>query len=113
MRIKQSICYPLFMPANGDLEVLVREAASIGYRAIELWARPPDLDAIVALAQRRKSAIAIGHPYPATFEALQSCAPAILAGVEVVGADHLANPGVKTGIEVVDADHLANHGVKK
>ncbi len=68
---------------------------------------------LVELAQRRKSAIAIGHPYAATLEALQSCAPAILADVEMVGADHLANDRAKAGVEVVDVDHLPNHGVKK
>ena len=68
---------------------------------------------LVKLAHRQKSAIAIGHPHSATFEALQSCAPAILASVEVVGADHLANRGVKADVELVDADHWLNHGVKK
>lgn len=52
MRIQQSICYPLFMPKDMSLEVLVKTAAEIGYAAIELWSRPADLAEIVALAKR-------------------------------------------------------------
>ena len=58
MRIKQSICYPLFMPAGGDLEQLVQDCASVGYPAIELWARPPEFEEIAALAQSSGLAIA-------------------------------------------------------
>lgn len=52
MRIQQSICYPLFMPKDMSLEVLVKTAAEIGYAAIELWSRPADLAEIVALAKQ-------------------------------------------------------------
>lgn len=52
MRIQQSICYPLFMPKDMSLEVLVKTAAEIGYAAIELWSQPADLAEIVALANR-------------------------------------------------------------
>lgn len=52
MRIQQSICYPLFMPKEMSLEVLVKTAAEIGYAAIELWSQPADLAEIVALAHR-------------------------------------------------------------
>ncbi len=55
MRIKQSICYPLFMPADGNLEELAREAAEVGYKAIELWGIPPEIEEIVALAKRQRS----------------------------------------------------------
>lgn len=58
MRIKQSICYPLYLPAGGDLEDLVKEAADIGYAAIELWAIPPEIGEIVDLAKRYGLAVA-------------------------------------------------------
>ncbi len=58
MRIQQSLCYPLFVPEDGGLERLAKEAAAIGYKAIELWAIPPELDAIVAVAKSNGLAIA-------------------------------------------------------
>ncbi|RIK44774.1 MAG: xylose isomerase [Chloroflexi bacterium] len=58
MRIKQSICYPLFKPADMSLEDLVKTAAEIGYAAIELWARPPEFEEIMALARRYGLAVA-------------------------------------------------------
>ncbi len=51
MPIKQSICYPLFMPKEMPLAELVQNAAAIGYAAIELWGRPPEFEEIVALAK--------------------------------------------------------------
>ena len=58
MPVKQSICYPLFMPAEMQLTTLVQHAARIGYAAIELWARPPELAEIVALATANGLAVA-------------------------------------------------------
>ncbi len=58
MRVKQSICYPLFMSADGDLEALTKEAAETGYEAIELWAIPPDIEEIVAVAKRNGMTVA-------------------------------------------------------
>ena len=58
MRVQQSICYPLFLPADGDLEALAKEAAASGYAAIELWAIPPNIGEIVALAHNHGLAIA-------------------------------------------------------
>jgi hydroxypyruvate isomerase len=58
MRIQQSICYPLFMPKEMSLELLVKTAADIGYAAIELWSRPADFEQIVALAKRNGLAVA-------------------------------------------------------
>lgn len=57
-RIKQSICYPLFMPEGMALGDLVAEAAKIGYAAIELWARPPEFEEIMALAEQHGVAVA-------------------------------------------------------
>lgn len=63
MRIKQSICYPLFMPKEMALGDLVATAAEIGYAAIELWTRPPEFEEIVELAHRHGLAVAsmTGH----------------------------------------------------
>ena len=63
MRIKQSFCYPMYLPAGGSLEELVMAAAEIGYAAIELWARPPEFEELMALAKRYGLAVAsmIGH----------------------------------------------------
>lgn len=47
------------------------------------------LNDLTALAHRRQFAIGIGHPYQATVEALQDCAPYILESVELVGAGEL------------------------
>ena len=55
MRIKQSICYPLFMPKEMTLADLVAVAAEIGYAAIELWGRNPDFEEVMEeLAYCRK-----------------------------------------------------------
>ena len=37
VRIKQSVCFPIFRPAFASLADLCREAARIGYRAVEMW----------------------------------------------------------------------------
>lgn len=58
MPIRQSICYPLFMPKEMSLETLIKTAAEIGYAAIELWGRPPDFADIVALAHGHGLAVA-------------------------------------------------------
>ena len=58
MPIKQSICYPLFMPKEMALADLVKVAAEIGYAAIELWGRPTDFAEIVQLAKARGLAVA-------------------------------------------------------
>ena len=51
MRIKQSFCYPLFIPASGSLEEMIKAAAEIGYAAVELWARPPEFEERMQLAK--------------------------------------------------------------
>src|SRR5687768_16263087 len=58
MRIKQSICYPLFKPQEMALADLDATAAEIGYAAIELWTRNEDFEDVVELAKRHKLAIA-------------------------------------------------------
>ncbi len=63
MRIKQSICYPMFKPAEMPLGDLFREAARIGYAALELWFRGDDFEQTAALAKQHKLVIAsiCGH----------------------------------------------------
>jgi len=63
MRIKQSICYPLFKPDEVSLDALFETAAEIGYKAVEFWARPDGFEEIVALARKNELAIAsmTGH----------------------------------------------------
>lgn len=63
MKIKQSICYPLFKPAQMSLEDLFKTAAAIGYAAVELWGRGDDFEDVVSLAKRHGLAIAsmCGH----------------------------------------------------
>jgi hydroxypyruvate isomerase len=58
MRIKQSICYPLFMPKEMALADLVGIAAEIGYAAIELWTRPPEFEEVMELAKQHGLAVA-------------------------------------------------------
>jgi len=58
MRIKQSICYPLFRPKEMSLETLFKTGAEIGYPAVELWGRGPDFEDIMALAKKHKLVVA-------------------------------------------------------
>ena len=58
MRIQQSICYPLFKPADLPLDALFATAAEIGYAAVELWGRGDDFDEVMQLAQQHNLAVA-------------------------------------------------------
>ncbi|MCK4283508.1 MAG: sugar phosphate isomerase/epimerase, partial [Candidatus Brocadiae bacterium] len=51
MRIKQSICYPIFKREDVSLDELFRAAKEIGYAAVELWARGDDFEEVVTLAK--------------------------------------------------------------
>ena len=63
MRIKQSVCTPMLLPAGMSLVEMVAAAAEIGYAAIEIWQRPADFEDIVELAKRHGLAVAsmVGH----------------------------------------------------
>jgi len=63
VRIKQSICYPLFKPKEMSLEELFRLASKIGYKAAELWKREEDFEEVAALAKEHGLVIAstMGH----------------------------------------------------
>ena len=51
MRIKQSLCYPIFLPKGMTLDELFRIGASVGYAAVELWNRGDDLEEVVETAK--------------------------------------------------------------
>ncbi len=52
-RIKQSFCYGCFLKQGVQLETLIKEAAKIGYAAVELWGRKPPVpfDELCGLAK--------------------------------------------------------------
>ncbi len=52
MRIKQSMCYPMFKPADMSLDDLFKTGAEIGYAAVELWTRGPDFEEVVETAHK-------------------------------------------------------------
>ena len=58
MRIKQSICYPIFRPKDMSLDDLFRTAVEIGYAAVELWERGDDFEEVVETAKRHDLAVA-------------------------------------------------------
>ena len=70
MRIKQSVCYPIFQQQFSGLTELCRELARIGLRAVEMWGRrggPVDgefsVEEVAAAAAGEGLAVAsfIGH----------------------------------------------------
>jgi len=63
MRIKQSVCYPIFKVEGMTLDELFKTVAEIGYAAIELWGRGDDFEEVVGLARKHGLAVAsmCGH----------------------------------------------------
>lgn len=65
MRIKQSVCYPIFASKIDDFEAFYKEAADIGFAAIEFWGREQfdDYDAVFESIKSTGLAVAsfIGH----------------------------------------------------
>ncbi len=58
-RIKQSFCYGCFLRDGVTLETLIREAAGVGYVAVELWNREQaPFEALVELADKHGLAVA-------------------------------------------------------
>ena len=63
-RVKQSFCYGLYMKEGMTLEELIKEAAEIGYAAVELWGwQGAPLDELCDLAKANNMVVAsmIGH----------------------------------------------------
>jgi hydroxypyruvate isomerase len=58
MRIKQSMCYPIFKPKDMSLDDLFRTGAEIGYAAVEFWARGDDYEEVVETAHKHNLVVA-------------------------------------------------------
>lgn len=58
MRIKQSLCYPIFDLKGMTLDALFSAAAGIGYAAVEMWTRRDDFDDVVVLARKYNLVVA-------------------------------------------------------
>jgi hydroxypyruvate isomerase len=58
MRIKQSLCYPIFKPQNMSLDELFKIGAEIGYAAVEIWNREDDFAEVVETAHKYNLAVA-------------------------------------------------------
>ncbi len=58
MRIKQSLCYPIFKGPKATLEDLFRAVAEMGFAAVELWGRDEEFPQVVELARKYKLVIA-------------------------------------------------------
>ena len=63
MRIKQSMCYPMFKPHDMSLDDLFKAGAEMGYAAVELWTRNADFEEVVETAHKHNLAVAsmTGH----------------------------------------------------
>ena len=63
MRIKQSVCYPIFRMKDMSLDELFGVCAEIGYAAVELWGRGDDFEEVIATAKKHNLAVAsmMGH----------------------------------------------------
>ena len=63
MRIKQSVCYPIFLSPDTKLDQLFGTVAGIGYAAVELWSRGEDFEEVAALAKKHRLRVAsmAGH----------------------------------------------------
>jgi hydroxypyruvate isomerase len=63
MRIKQSLCYPIFDLKGMSLDELFRIGAEIGCVAVEVWQRGDDFEQVVALAKKHGLIVAsmCGH----------------------------------------------------
>jgi hydroxypyruvate isomerase len=63
MRIKQSVCYPIFKKPDMSFDKLFATVAGIGYAAVEMWGRGDDFEEIVAVAKKHNLAVAsmCGH----------------------------------------------------
>lgn len=57
----------------------------------EIEAICAQIEKLILLAGHQEHAIGIGHPYPETFEALDSCGHDLLESVSLVGADQLVH----------------------
>lgn len=63
MRIKQSLCYPIFQPKGLSLDAYFAEVAKMGFAAIELWGRDETFPEVVRTAKKHGLVVGsmIGH----------------------------------------------------
>jgi hydroxypyruvate isomerase len=63
MRVKQSVCYPIFRARDANLEDLFRTVAEIGYPAVEFWDRGDDYEEVIETAKKHGLVVAsmTGH----------------------------------------------------
>ncbi len=63
MRVKQSLCYPLYKPEDMAFDEFCKTVKKIGFKAIELWDWDDTLDEIAETAHRNELAVAsvCGH----------------------------------------------------
>ena len=73
MRIKQSMCYPIFKPKDMSLDDLFRIGAEIGYAAVELWSRGDDFEEVVELAKKHKLVVASMSGHNSLPDGLNKC----------------------------------------
>ena len=59
MRIKQSVCFPIFRPNEEDLPHLFKELAAIGFAAVEFWDRGAFDDYVSVIESARSSGLAV------------------------------------------------------
>ncbi len=58
MPIQQSICFPMFRPADLELDTYFASVKKIGYDAVEFWGRDSSFDDIIKFANQHGLAIA-------------------------------------------------------
>ncbi|MFP4107266.1 MAG: hydroxypyruvate isomerase family protein [Phycisphaerae bacterium] len=63
MSVKQSLCYPTLKWPVDQLGRLFRDAADIGFHAVEMWGPPENLEQLVAFASECRLTVAsmVGH----------------------------------------------------
>ena len=59
MRIKQSLCYPIFKPKDMSLDDLFKIGAEIGYAAVEFWNRENEEDYEEVIETAKKHGLAV------------------------------------------------------
>jgi hydroxypyruvate isomerase len=58
MRVKQSVCYPIFQAKDVDLDALFKTVAEIGYPAVEFWNRGQDYEQVIETAKKHGLVVA-------------------------------------------------------
>ena len=59
MRVKQSLCYPIFRPKDMSLDDLFKIGAEIGYAAVEFWTRENEDDYVEAIETAQRNGLIV------------------------------------------------------